>query len=111
MLFITRTFFGQLFPAITELRKQLATKKRKRGEKDVDSEGNGRPRKIAKKSKHVKKTCTDESLATGRPKRQIRRTEKAQAMPEPDSDEADSDDESDGSDIPYDDDSEDVGSN
>ncbi|KAF7335904.1 hypothetical protein MSAN_02327500 [Mycena sanguinolenta] len=93
-----------------QLRQQLATKKRKRAQQDGDDDGGRRLRKSAKKSKRGSRTSgqiPQESLAAGKGKRQIKRTEKARATPEPDSDEVDSETESDSSDMAYEDESDD----
>ncbi|KAJ7202961.1 hypothetical protein C8J57DRAFT_1735527 [Mycena rebaudengoi] len=109
-----------------ELREKLSnrkvaarSKKRKRGEKDVDEDDVGEPQR--KKSRNGRKQrgnaalsgpqASSTSMVAGRPKRTIKRTERARATPEPDnddepedinisedSDEGYNDEESDGSD-------------
>ncbi|KAJ6558925.1 hypothetical protein B0H10DRAFT_2240688 [Mycena sp. CBHHK59/15] len=94
-----------------ELREQRATKKRKRAQEDGDEEVSRKRRKVSKKTVGRKRkpanVTTNESLASGRSKRQIKPTEKAAATPEPESEgeqeeEAQDDSESD-SDMDYDD--------
>ncbi|KAJ6626597.1 hypothetical protein B0H10DRAFT_2300403, partial [Mycena sp. CBHHK59/15] len=94
-----------------ELREQHATKKRKRAQEDGDEEVSRKRRKVSKKTVGRKRkpanVTTNESLASGRSKHQIKPTEKAAATPEPESEgeqeeEAQDDSESD-SDIDYDD--------
>ncbi|KAJ7869537.1 hypothetical protein B0H14DRAFT_3132299 [Mycena olivaceomarginata] len=82
----------------TELREQRATKKRKRAEEDGGDEGDDKRRKVTKKAKargrKPANSVTTESLVSGRSKRQIRKTKRAAATPEPLSEKEDTQDES-----------------
>jgi hypothetical protein len=82
----------------TELREQRATKKRKRAEEDGGDEGDDKHRKVTKKAKargrKPANSVTTESLVSGRSKRQIRKTKRAAATPEPLSEKEDTQDES-----------------